>query len=450
MILFSLSDLALAAEPALFQVGRARVCVTPALGAKLAGYFHDREATYVRDDIFVRAVVIDNGETQLALVSCDLISMTAEVADPAKAIIEEKTGIPAGNILICATHTHTGPELRPRGSVARDEEWTKDLVHRIAEAVINAHEGKVAARLCAGEADASGYSFNRIFRRKDGSEVFGRSASDKTIIGSAGPVDPALQTLSAVDESGKLIAVLINFAMHPDVIGGGSADFISGDWPGLMSNTLTDVYGEEMVTLLLQGTCGDINHNPYGKTFLPTSGPAKAEQLGRALAGAAMVALERAEPMTDSSLAVAHKVLELPFYTRDEAIFKEMDALEKKEKLSIMEEANIRRVREWANDGKTTSVPIQTMRIGEVGLAAFPAEIFVRIGLEVKYWSQAPRTFVVELANDRVSTYVPDTDHADRGAYGQRPILSRWLQSDAGRHMADAAIDMLYGLFPKE
>ena len=46
--------------------------------------------------------------------------------------------------------------------------------------------------------------------------------------------------------------MLINFAMHPDVIGGGSADFISGDWPGLMSNTLTDVYGEEMVTLLLQ------------------------------------------------------------------------------------------------------------------------------------------------------------------------------------------------------
>lgn len=450
LCLLSLGSLASAADPALFQVGRARVCVTPELGAKLAGYFHDREATYVRDDLFVRAVVIDNGETQLALVSCDLISMTAEVGDPAKAIIEEKTGIPAGNILICATHTHTGPELRKGGSVPRDEEWTKALVNHIADAVIEAHEGKVTAWLCAGESDASGYSYNRIFRRKDGSEVFGRSASDKTIIGAAGPVDPALQTLSAVDENGKLIAVLINFAMHPDVIGGGSADFISGDWPGLMSNTLTNVYGEDMVTLLLQGTCGDINHRPHDKTFLPTGGPAKAEQLGRALAGAAMVALERAEPMTDANLAVAHKVLELPYYTRDEAIYKEMETLAQKEKLSIMEEANIRRVRDWPHDGKTTNVPIQTMRIGDVGLAAFPAEIFVRIGLEVKEWSQAPRTFVVELANDRVSTYVPDTDHADRGAYGQRPILSRWLASDAGRHMADAAIDMLYGLFPKE
>jgi neutral ceramidase len=244
--------------------------------------------------------------------------------------------------------------------------------------------------------------------------------------------------------------VLVNFAMHPDVIGGGNADFISGDWPGLMSNTLSAVYGDDMVTLLLQGTCGDINHRPHDKTALPTGGPAKAEQLGRALAGATMVALERAEPMSDARLAVAHKVLELPYYTRDEAIYKEMEALEKKEKLSIMEEANIRRVRDWPHDGKTTNVPIQTMRIGEVGLAAFPAEIFVRLGLEVKEWSQAPRTFVVELANDRVSTYVPDTDHADRGAYGQRPILSRWLASDAGRHMADAAIDMLYGLFPKE
>lgn len=437
-------------EPALFQVGRARECITPAPGAKLAGYFHDREAKYVRDDLFARAVVIDNGKTQIALVSCDLISMTAEVSVPAKERIERETGIPAANILVCATHTHTGPELRPNGSVARDEAWTRGLIDHIANAVIHAHQSKVPARLCTGQADASGYSFNRIFRRKDGSEVFGTGEKGAPILGAAGPVDPVLQTLSAVDENGKLLAVMVNFAMHPDVIGGGSADFISADWPGLMSNALSAVYGDDMVTLLLQGTCGDINHRPHDKTFLPTSGPKKAEQLGRALAGAAMVALERAEPMMDSQLAVMTKVLDLPYYTRDESIFKEMEELEKKENLSYMEEANVRRVREWSNDGKSIAAPVQTMRIGEVGLAAFPAEIFVRLGLEVKEWSKAPHTFVVELSNDRVSTYVPDTDHADRGAYGQKPILSRWLRSDAGRHMADAAIDMLYDLYTAE
>jgi hypothetical protein len=93
------------------------------------------------------------------------------------------------------------------------------------------------------------------------------------------------------------------------------------------------------------------------------------------------------------------------------------------------------------------------LRIGEVGLVAFPAEIFVRIGLEVKQWSAAPRTFVVELANARLSSYVPDPSQAERGAYGAKPVLSRWLDADAGRQMSDAAIRLLHQLFteaPKE
>jgi hypothetical protein len=92
-------------------------------------------------------------------------------------------------------------------------------------------------------------------------------------------------------------------------------------------------------------------------------------------------------------------------------------------------------------------VPVQAMRLGDIGLIGLPAEIFVRLGLEIKHFSPALQTFVVELANARASTYVPTTDQAERGAYGARPILSRWLCSDAGRRMADAAIVMLHQLW---
>ena len=77
----------------------------------------------------------------------------------------------------------------------------------------------------------------------------------------------------------------------------------------------------------------------------------------------------------------------------------------------------------------------------------FAAEIFVRIGLEIKQWSPSEATFVAELANARASTYVPTTDQAERGAYGAKPILSRWLCADAGRRMADAALVMLHRMF---
>lgn len=435
------------ADPAMFRVGRARECITPPLGVHLAGYFHEREAKSVRDDLYARAVVIESDGVRLALVSCDLISMTAEVSNAAKEIIETETGIPAGNIMVCATHTHTGPELRSDASMPPAETWRAELPRRIADAVAGADESKVPATLRAGAAEVTGYSFNRLFRLEDGSEVFGRGGGGKAVLGTAGPIDPALQTLSAVDTDGRLIALLVNFALHPDVIGGGSADFISADWPGLLGDTISSVYGEDVVTLLLQGTCGDINHRTHEATALPTGGPAKALQLGRALAGAAMMALERAEPMNDARLNAVTETLAIPYYTRDEAFFAELEALEKKENPSTREQSIIRRGRNWPHDGQTANVPVQVLRIGDVGLVAFPAEIFVRIGLEIKQWSIAPHTFVVELANDRVSTYVPDPSQAERGAYGAQPILSRWLHADAGRHMADAAIQLLYRLF---
>lgn len=447
MILFAACA---AADPAVFEVGRARECITPPPGVQLAGYFHERKAESVRDDLYARAVVIENGEARLALVSCDLIAMTEEVSKGAKGLIETETGIPAGNVLICATHTHTGPELRADGAVARDETWTAALPRHIADAVVHANATKVPATLRVGAVEVTGYSFNRLFRLDDGSEVFGQSGNGKAVLGPAGPIDPALQTLSAVDAEGHLIALLVNFAMHPDVIGGGTANFLSADWPGLLGDTISAVYGKDVVTLLLQGTCGDINHRTHEPTALPTGGPAKAAQLGRALAGAAIVALERAEPMSDGRLAAVTETLAIPYYTRDAVFFAELEAIEKKEKPSSFEQSLLRRGKAWPYDGQTAAVPVQALRIGEVGLVAFPAEIFVRIGLEVKHWSAAPRTFVVELANARVSSYVPDPSQAERGAYGAKPILSRWLDATAGRTMADAAIRLLRQLFAPE
>jgi hypothetical protein len=435
------------ADPAPFHVGCARERITPPLGVQLAGYFHERPAKSVGDDLYARAVVIESAGVRVALVSCDLISMTEEVSKAAKGLIETETGIPAGHVMVCATHTHTGPELRADAVVARDEAWTAALPRHIADAVARADASKAPATLRAGSAEVTGYSFNRLFRLHDGSEVFGRSGNGKTPLGPAGPIDPALQTLSAVDSEGRLIALMVNFALHPDVIGGGSADFIASDWPGLLGDTISKVYGEEVVTLLLQGTCGDINHRPHEPTALPTGGPAKAQQLGRALAGAAILALERAEPMSDPRLASVTETLAIPYYTRDKAFFEELEAIEKKENPSAFEQSLLRRGKAWPHDGQMAAVPVQVLRIGEVGLVAFPAEIFVRIGLEVKQWSAAPRTFVVELANARLSSYVPDPSQAERGAYGAKPILSRWLDADAGRQMSDAAIRLLHQLF---
>jgi hypothetical protein len=416
------------------------------VGVSLAGYFHDRVSQSVRDDLYARALVIESEGTRLALVSCDLISVAEEVTGPAKAFIERETGIAPENVLICATHTHTGPEVRADGVVPVCKEWAAGLPRRIADAVKAAADSTFPATLRPGRTVVEGYSFNRLFRLKDGSERFGKGGCEEEVVAEAGPIDPELQTLSVVDEAGRLRALAVHFALHVDVIGGGSANFISADWPGEMAKNVAAVYGEDVVTLLLQGTCGDLNHVPHGPTHLPISGPPKAVQLGRAFAGAAMFAAERAEPMVKLPLAGQMEVLAIPYYTREPALLAEVERL-KAQGPGPFEKYLIERTEAWPHDGQNAAVPVQALRIGDVAIVGLPAEIFVRIGLEIKHFSPAPFTFVVELANARASTYVPTTDQAERGAYGAKPILSRWLCADAGRRMADAAQVMLHRLW---
>ncbi len=434
--------------PASFRAGFAQVDITPPVGSSLAGYFHDRVATRVRDPLHAKAMVLDSDGTRLALVACDLICVDRDTTGPAKDLILRQTGIAPECVLACATHTHTGPEIRvSTAHIPVDKDYVARLPGLLADAVAQAQEAMVPVTLRPGRAQCEGYSFNRLFRLKDGSEVFGASGREEQIITEAGPIDPELQTLSAVDQEGRLRGMVVNFALHPDVIGGGSADFISADWPGEIGRNVAAVYGEDVVTLFLQGTCGDINHRIHRPTFLPTGGEAKAVQIGRGLAGVAMYAAEQAEPMTAAESAVAGRVLDIPYYTRTPELRAEIERMKAKGELSASERYLIARTEKWPHDNEIAQVPIQVLRIGDVAVVGLPAEIFVRIGLDIKHWSPAKHTLVVELANERVSGYVPSTDQAGRGAYGAKPILSRWLSEDAGRRMADAAVVMLHELW---
>ena len=434
------------ATPKLCRAGMAQVKITPPVGCSLAGYFHDRISESVRDDLHAKAMVVESEGRRIALVSCDLISMARDTSEPAKALISSEVGIPPDHVLICATHTHTGPELRRDGMVPRDEDYVARLPRLIADAVAQAAQSMFTATVRLGREHVEGYSFNRLFRMKDGTEVFGLRGRED-VIGQAGPIDPQLQTLTLVDEEGRLRGMAVNFALHPDVIGGGGGRFISADWPGEVGRNIAAVYGDDVVTLFLQGTAGDINHVTHQPTFLPRGGPEKAVQLGRALAGAAMCASERAEPLTDLPLGAELQLIDIPYYTRDDKLMAEIAALKAKAELSDAERARIQRAEAWPHDDKLAQVPVHVLRLGDLALVGLPAEIFVRIGLDIKHWSPAEHTMVIELANARSSTYVPSTDQAERGAYGTQPTLSRWLCADAGRRMADAAVVMLHRLW---
>ena len=434
----------------MIKAGFAEKVITPPVPTYLAGYFHERIGNRVRDDLYAKAAVFEADGAQVALVVCDLVHVTAEIVKPAKDIIAEQAGIPPESVMISATHTHTGPEISARKvapvAVPLDSDYVARLAPTIAEAVEEAASNMFEAQLRPNTGQEAELSFNRLLRMRDGTDQFGWDGDPREVAGIAGPIDPEMVVLGIYDRGSNLRGILINFALHVDVIGGGGADFVSADWPGELARAIRALYGEQVVTLFLQGSCGDINHCTHRSTELPTALEPKAVQLGRALAAVAVNAVEKAEPAHDETVGSMLHTLEIPYYEVDDNLRQTVKELKKKSPLNDFEKFLIKSVEVWPYDGQIAQVPVQAMRIGPLGIGIVPGEIFVHWGLTIKHWSPAPYTMVVELANDTFG-YIPTIEQAQRGGYGAMPILSRQLEASAGRIISDEVIRMMNQLW---
>jgi len=433
----------------MIRAGFAEKVITPAVGTYLAGYFHERVAQRVRDDLYAKAAVFEAGGERVAIVVCDLVHVGREIVHDAKHRVYNSLGIPPESVIISATHTHTGPEVSADGLMPFDEEYVATLPSAIAAAVAEAADQLFEAQLRPNIGYEEELSFNRLLRLRDGSDQFGWEGDPREVAGVAGPIDPEMTVIGVYDSDSNLRGILANFALHVDVIGGGSANFISADWPGEIAKTIRAVYGDQVVTLFLQGTSGDINHCSHYSTELPTGLEPKAVQLGRALGAVAINAVEKAEPVHDEMLSAALRTLPIPYYEVDDELRERVAELKQKVPANDFERYLIEEIDKWPHSGEIAQVPVQAIRLGPIGIAALPGEIFVHWGLTIKHWSPAPYTMVVELANDSFG-YIPTIEQAQRGGYGAMPVLTRHLESSAGRIVSDELLRMLNELWMPE
>src|ERR1700740_3400114 len=123
------------------RVGTAEVVISPPAGMPMAGYYSTRLSTGVHDDLHAKAIVLSSGDQRAALVACDLIGIPPAVIEEARALIQSDTGIRGANVMISATHSHTGPLISGGGTrdgaygadmdIAR--QYRKELPRKIAE-----------------------------------------------------------------------------------------------------------------------------------------------------------------------------------------------------------------------------------------------------------------------------------------------------------------------------
>lgn len=245
------------------KVGFGKVCITPPVGFSLVGYFVDRRSEGIMDELYANSMVIDDGKNLFVLVSCDLIWIEQETVKKVKKIISDELKIKPQNIAIHATHTHTGPlTAKPQNSIYTKNFYVHDsyleiLPLFIAGSIKIAYKNRKEIKIGIGKSNVEGIAFNRRYLMKDGRIITNPFNQKENILKSAGDVDETIY-LVAFKENEKYTGFIINFALHPDTIGG---NLISSDWPGALRKKIEDEF--KCNVLILNGPSGDINHiNP--------------------------------------------------------------------------------------------------------------------------------------------------------------------------------------------
>ena len=436
------------------HAGVARAAVTPPTGMRLAGSLRDTLSTEVHDELSVSALYLREGPRTALIITCDLILMPPEDALQIREAVAAALRIEAADVLLSFSHSHATPSPISWGEhdyVATIEERQAVVKYfdRLTTAIIgtarSAAEQAQLARVAAGSGE-SAININRRERRADGAMLLGSNPD--------GAVDREVRVVRIDTDQGTPLAMLMNYACHPDVLGPKSS-LISPDFVGPARAAAEAVTGS--TALYLQGAAGDIY--PCSGIVNGDAGLDVAIRLGRQLgAEAARVhetlntvrrPSERLEWISTNSittnwnyedldrptspqLATASIVLDLP--TRPlppEKEAEEVVATRERELVVVPETAPLsarliaNRRLAWARIqlnaireelAPTVPVELQAVRIGSAALIAIPGELFTEIGLAIKAASPFEHTLVCAYSNG-VYFYIPTKAAFEDGGY---------------------------------
>jgi hypothetical protein len=448
-ILSALMILAQTAVAADLKAGVGTVKITPPQGAPMAGYYYNRAADGVHDDLWAKALVMESGGTRAALVTCDIAMLPRPFIEEARRLIALEPGIPAENVMISATHTHTGPVLLSAGSrynldgemlrIAR--QYAADLPKKIAESVRLAAASLQPARVAGGRGREDTLTFNRRLLMKDGSFGWNPGKLNPDIVRPAGPIDPDVPVVLFETPEAKALAVCVNYAMHQDTVGGTE---YSADYAYTLSRLLRDVHGAGLVTLFTVGCAGNLNH--FDVTWAdPQRSHGEAARIGTILAAEALKVIRRVEPAAGTALRARSVTVSLPlpeikpeeleWAKKITPTFGKPDAAPFMDLVKAFKIVDVE-----ARKGKPVEAEVQVIALGrDVAWVGLPGEIFTELGMAIKNASPFRFTVVSELTNDSIG-YVPNLKAYDEGAY---EVVSARCGPGSGEMLVDAAVRML-------
>ncbi|MCX7007124.1 MAG: hypothetical protein NTY53_07725 [Kiritimatiellaeota bacterium] len=417
-----------AAESAALQVGFGRVDITPPVGGVITGPGAP-VSTGVDDPLRASALVVASGGRKLAIVSVDL-------AEAAIALATQRTGLAREAILICPTHNHSSPLIPAQGDKNTiNKDYIATLPKLIADSIEQANQALQPASLFIGRSLVyEGHCNRRLISKADGLvlNTWLKKLSDlqqvPQVLGTEGPIDPELWVARFDALDGKVLGTLVNFTCHPCLHDRIKTHNWSADFPGVIAEHIAQVYGKQAISVFIQGSSGNIQP-PV--TFTP-DWRARATVFANAAVEAATNALAIKGPV---AVDYARRDVAVPrcdvAAQRDGAIAR----------LGWRPEAFEGAKRTAAKMPATLTVPVSAARIGPLGIATNPGELFVEWGLDIKKRSPFLHTIVAELTNEAIG-YEPTVQAFAHEGY--EPLAGANFVAPAGiQTLVDTAVDLL-------
>jgi neutral ceramidase len=450
------------AQPGQFRAGAATSNITPFLGAPIVGGWDSPPATQIHDELHARCLVLDDGRTRVAIVVCDSVGIARQVFDQAKRLVHEHTGLPPENMLMAATHTHSGPSARGANAFAFDappDEYQRFLAQRIADGVRRALRNLEPARVGWGAGRLADQVFNRRWKMKPGTPLpnpFGGQdrvlmnpgIANPNLLEPAGPTDPEIRFISIQSASGRPIALLANYSLH--YVGGTGGAQISADYFAMFADRIQQLLGADrleppFVGIMSNGTSGDVNNiNVRGpRESLPPY--QKMRQVANLVADEVFKAYQGVKHNDSAQLGVRQREIQLQVRKPSpEQIARAREILARPAEAKpahVREVEYARRTLSLSEWPSQVPVVLQALRVGEVGIAAIPFEVFAETGLELKQKSPLKPAFTIELANGWYG-YLPTPEQHELGGY-ETWLGTNRVEVEASRKIVAALLELL-------
>lgn len=407
-----------------FRAGVAKADLDPPTGLPMAGY-STRYSKGTLDPLEARVLALSDGARTIALVTLDLcFPFDPPVMDEIRRAVRGSVD----EVVFHASHTHSGPTYSEAPAAA------EHAVPRVAAAIQTAAREMVPARIGNGWGQVF-LGFNRRYLRTDGSvEMFWRN---ETKVSTTFPVDPTVGVLRVDRKDGTPLAVLVNYACHPVVLGPENLDY-SADYPSEMRRYVEQEMGGGAMAFFLQGAPGDINPY-YDKTPLIEDAVGVMKQTGRTLGAEAVRVAKTITTRVPESPRIQTKTVNVPAANRWDveklrAVLKERYRIEGGRATRLLRE--------------NMELPVTTVLLNEdMAFVGMPGEPFVEFQMQLRAKSPLPNSFLLGYTNGYYA-YFPTIAAAVRGGYGADSTVVP-TEVGTGERMLNTGLISIYELLGK-